>query len=218
MKKTTKLDIFIAGVGGQGTLFASRVLGNYAVLKGMDCKLSEVHGMAQRGGSVVTHVRTGDKIYSPIVAEGAADALLAFEQLEALRNAHMIKKNGFIITAVQKLPPAAAANGTAVYPDNILDRLKNITENLTAVDAQKLALDAGNVKAANTVMLGALTKAMGLDIEVMRKALKLTVPPAALEVNMKALESGYSTGNREQGTGNREQGTGNREQGTGNRC
>ena len=191
------IDIFIAGVGGQGTLFASRVLGNYAVLTGMDCKLSEVHGMAQRGGSVVTHVRIGRKIHSPIIAEGTADALLAFEQLEALRNAHMIKKDGFIVTSTQKLPPATVSTGAAVYPDDILDRLSGVTKNFFSADAQKLALEAGGVKAANTVMIGALTKALCLDIEVMRKALELSVPPSAVEVNMKALEAGYSIGNRE---------------------
>ena len=190
MKKET-LNIYIAGVGGQGTLLASRVLGAYAALTGKDCKLSEVHGMAQRGGSVVTHVRIGDKIFSPIVAEGTADAVLAFEQLESLRAAYMLKKNGHIITNTQKMPPASVTAGTAKYPDDALDKLKSITKNFAAVDANALALKAGNVKAVNTVMLGVLSKKLELDINIMRKALENTVPAAVLEINAKALELGY---------------------------
>ena len=187
------LNIFIAGVGGQGTLFASRILGNYAQVIGKDCKLSEVHGMAQRGGSVVTHVKMGDNVYSPIIAEGTADALLAFEQLEALRNSYMIKKDGFIITDIQKWLPSTVATGSAVYPDDIIKKLRGISKNVCALDALKLAAAAGNIKAGNTVMVGALTKKLGLDIETMKKALEMTVPAAILGVNLNALIAGYQS-------------------------
>ena len=191
--KSETLNIYIAGVGGQGTLLASRVLGAYAVLTGKDCKLSEVHGMAQRGGSVVTHVRIGAQIFSPIVAEGTADVLLAFEQLEGLRAAYMLKKDGLIIVNTQKILPSSVTGGTAVYPDDALDRLQAMTKNFAAVDANALAAKAGNVKAANTVMLGALCKKLGLDLCIMKKALESTVPSEKLEVNAKALEMGYNT-------------------------
>ncbi len=192
MDKNGTLNIFIAGVGGQGTLFASRILGNYARLCGMDCKLSEVHGMAQRGGSVVTHVRAGKKIFSPIIAEGTADALLAFEQLEALRYSYMIKKDGYIITNIQKWLPSSVASGAAVYPADTIDKLKAATKNVYTLDALKLAKDAGTVKAGNTVMVGALTKRLGLDIEIMKNALEMTVPQKAFAVNLNALLSGYA--------------------------
>jgi len=185
------LNIYIAGVGGQGTLIASRVLGAYAVLTGKDCKLSEVHGMAQRGGSVVTHVRMGEKIFSPIVPEGTADVLLAFEQLEGLRAAYMLKKDGIIIANTQKTPPSSVTGGGAVYPDDAFDRLKNVTKNITLVDANAFAKKVGNVKAANTVMLGAFAKKLGFDIEIMVKALTATVPSKMLDVNVKALKAGY---------------------------
>ena len=146
MNKTT--NILIAGVGGQGTLLASRVLGRYAAEKGYDCKLSEVHGMAQRGGSVVTYVRFGDKVYAPVII-GAAD-----------------------------------------YPEDIDARLRARNVKLHSIDAMSAALDCGTVKAANTVILGKLTAAAGLDEAVMREALLASVPAKAVEVNRKAFERG----------------------------
>lgn len=185
------MNIFIAGVGGQGTLFASRVLGNYASLIGKDCKLSEVHGMAQRGGSVVTHVKIADKVYSPIISEGDADVLLAFELLEALRYAHMIKKGGLIIVNSQQWNPLPVITGAAEYPADIPERLTAFTDKVFITDALHAAAEAGNIKAANTVMVGALTGKLGLDYEIMRKALEMTVPEKVKEVNLSALEKGY---------------------------
>jgi len=182
------MNILIAGVGGQGTLLASRVLGNYAILSGLDCKLSEVHGMAQRGGSVVTYVRMGEKIYSPIIDEGGADVLLAFEKLEALRYSPIVKKDGFIIFSMQEIMPMPVVIGAALYPDKIEDKL----ENGIAVDAMEIAKKAGNVRVANTVMLGVLVKKLNLDYNMAEKALIMSIPEKTVEVNEKAFLMGYN--------------------------
>lgn len=182
------MDILIAGVGGQGTLLASRVLGKYALLKGLDIKLSEVHGMAQRGGSVITFVRMGDKVDSPIIDFGGADVVLAFEKLEALRYAHYLKKEGKTIYSTQEIMPMPVVTGAAEYPTDIESRLQNPV----GIDAMKYALLAGNAKAANSVMIGFLTKTMGFDYETMKKALAESVPQKLLEMNVKAFEYGFS--------------------------
>ena len=153
------LDILIVGVGGQGTLLASRVLGKYALERGYDVKLSEVHGMAQRGGSVMTYVRLGEKIASPIIDEGGADLILAFEKLEALRYAHYLKPGGEVLYSTQEIMPMPVVTGAAEYPQGIEAQLKG-----TGIDALQLALEAGNSKSANSVMLGALCKKLGLDL------------------------------------------------------
>ena len=182
------MDILIAGVGGQGTLLASRVLGKYALIKGLDIKLSEVHGMAQRGGSVITFVRMGDKVDSPIIDFGGADVVLAFEKLEALRYAHYLKKEGKTIYSTQEIMPMPVVTGAAEYPTDIEKRLQNPV----GIDAMKYALLAGNAKAANSVMIGFLTKTMGFDYEVMKQALSESVPQKLLEMNVKAFEYGFS--------------------------
>ena len=180
------MDILIVGVGGQGTLLASRVLGKYALDKGFDVKLSEVHGMAQRGGSVMTYVRIGEKIASPIIDEGRADLILAFEKLEALRYAHYLKEGGEILYSTQEIMPMPVVTGAAEYPQGIEALLHG-----TGVDALTLALQAGNAKAANSVMLGALCKKMGLDRQVFEGALLASIPQKTIEMNKKAFELGY---------------------------
>lgn len=180
------MDILIAGVGGQGTLLASRVLGKYALKKNLDVKLSEVHGMAQRGGSVITFVRFGDKVNSPIIDEKGADIILAFEKLEALRYAHYLADGGKIIYSTQEIMPMPVVTGAAKYPDDIESRLPNAV----GIDAMDKALKAGNSKAANSVMLGALTTIMGLDKAVMEEALKESVPEKLVQLNLKAFEYG----------------------------
>ena len=140
------MDILIAGVGGQGTLLASRVLGKYAQLKGMDIKLSEVHGMSQRGGSVITFVRIGDDIASPLIEEGGADIILAFEKLEALRYAHYLKDGGFILYSSQEIMPMPVVTGACAYPTDIEERLP---KNAKSIDALELAEKAGSPKAAD---------------------------------------------------------------------
>ena len=181
------MDILIVGVGGQGTLLASRVLGKYALDKGFDVKLSEVHGMAQRGGSVMTYVRIGEKIASPIIDEGRADLILAFEKLEALRYLHYLKEGGETLYSMQEIMPMPVVTGAAEYPQGIEALLPG-----TGVDALALALEAGNAKAANSVMLGALCKKMGLDRQAFEEALLASIPQKTIDMNKKAFELGYS--------------------------
>jgi indolepyruvate ferredoxin oxidoreductase beta subunit len=187
-----KLDILIAGVGGQGTLLAAKVLGGYAADSGYDCKLSEVHGMSQRGGSVITHARLSDgAVYSPIIPDGECDVLLAFEQLEALRWAYAVKKGGTIIVSTQKTPPLPVITGAEIYPPDILERLKAAGVNVVAVDAASVAEAGGSVKAANTVILGVLAKVQGLNADAFLKAVLSCVPPRAKDINGAAFLSGY---------------------------
>lgn len=181
------MDILIVGVGGQGTLLASRVLGKYALDKGYDVKLSEVHGMAQRGGSVMTYVRIGEKIASPIIDEGGADLILAFEKLEALRYAHYLKEGGETLYSTQEIMPMPVVTGAAEYPQGIEAKLKG-----TGIDALSLALEAGNAKSANAVMLGALCKKMNFDREPFEAALLASIPQKTAEMNKKAFELGYA--------------------------
>lgn len=187
-------NILIVGVGGQGTLLASRILGAYADLAGMDCKLSEVHGMSQRGGSVVTHVRLGNKIYSPIIAEGGADVILAFEKLEALRWRHYLKADGVIIANEQEIPPMPVIMGAAEYPKDIITKILSEGKRVISLDALALAESAGNSRAVNTVMLGVLAKILKFNISDFYKALELSVKPALFEVNKKAITLGYGYG------------------------
>lgn len=186
------LNILIVGVGGQGTLLASRVLGKYAELKNFDCKLSEVHGMAQRGGSVVTHVKMGEKIYSPVISEGSADVILAFEMLEANRYIHFLKKDGLVVINSQKILPMPVVAGQVKYPDNLDERLKKVTDRIIYADALKAAEECGNIKTLNIIVLGVLCKNLNLDVLCLKKAIKETVPEKLTELNLKAFEKGYS--------------------------
>lgn len=187
-------NILIVGVGGQGTLLASRVLGALAVGMDLDCKLSEVHGMSQRGGSVVTHVRIGKEVMSPIISEGGADYILAFEKLEALRWCHYLKKDGVILINDQSIMPMPVITGAASYPDDIYGKILADGRRLLVVEGLKLAAEAGSTKAVNVVMLGALTKLLGVDYQTALKAVEASVPPKALSVNIKAFELGYKRG------------------------
>lgn len=185
-------NILIVGVGGQGTLLASRVLGNYAVLQGLDCKLSEVHGMSQRGGSVVTHVRVGEKILSPIVGAGDADIVIAFEKLEAMRWRHFLKKDGMLVVNDQEIMPMPVITGACKYPENIIEDIKAEGINTLVINAGEMAKECGNIKVANTIMLGALAKNIGFKYEDIEEAVRITVPAKFLEVNLKALKMGYN--------------------------
>lgn len=184
-------NILIVGVGGQGTLLASRVLGALAVKLNLDCKLSEVHGMSQRGGSVVTHVRMGERVLSPVISEGDADYIIAFEQLEALRWCHYLKKDGIMLINDQKILPMPVITGQREYPQGIFEKLISDGRNYIVVDGLKLAAEAGNTKAVNVVMLGALMKLMGIDYAVAEEAVTASVPQKVLEINKKALALGY---------------------------
>lgn len=178
------MNILIVGVGGQGTLLAAKVLGEYATLTGQEVKLSEVHGMSQRGGSVVTHVRYGEAVHTPVIWEGGADVVLAFEPLEALRYAHYLASGGRILTNSTPLPPMSVATGLATYPD--------VKAEMDAVwvPATDLALQAGSIKCVNMVMLGALTRMLGLDYDKMKQAI-LSVVKKALDMNLEAVRLGY---------------------------
>lgn len=185
-------SIMIVGVGGQGTLLASRILGSALLSKGYDVKVSEVHGMSQRGGSVVTYVKYGEKVYSPVIGEGEADLILAFEQLESARWLSCLKPDGKVIVNTQKIDPMSVVIGDSQYPDGVIDAVKATGASVYEVDALPLAVEAGSSKAVNVVLIGAMAKNTDIDKEIWIEALKTCVPQKFLEMNLKAFELGYS--------------------------
>ena len=189
--KTT--NIMIVGVGGQGTLLASRILGNAVIGEGYDVKVSEVHGMSQRGGSVVTYVKYGEKVYSPIIGQGEADIILAFELLEAYRALPYLRQGGRIIVNKQAIDPMPVITGAAVYPTDIAKKLGEKAA-VTAIDALSLAKEAGNSRAVNVVLIGLMAKNTAIPYERWIETLKTTVPPKFLDVNLKAFDLGYHHG------------------------
>lgn len=193
MKNLDCLNVLIVGVGGQGTLLASKFLGAAAALSGKDVKVSEVHGMSQRGGSVITCVKIGEKIASPIIDEGEADVILAFEQLEAIRWLPYLKKGGTVITNVQKINPMPVVFGAAKYPDNILEVLGKSDIELVTLDALKMAEECGSVKAVNVVLLGVLaSKLTEVPQEIWTESLKRVIPAKLYDINEKALQKGLN--------------------------
>jgi len=185
------MKIMIVGVGGQGTLLASRILGNVAIAMGHDVKVSEVHGMSQRGGSVVTYVKYGETVHSPIIDKGEADIVLAFEQLEAYRALPFLKKGGKMIVNTQKMNPMPVIIGAAEYPDNLIEKL-GAAADLTAVDAMALAEAAGNIKAVNVVLIGILAASTDVSYDKWVEVIRSTVPEKFLDVNLKAFDLGYN--------------------------
>ena len=183
MANKTK-NIMIVGVGGQGTLLTSRILGGITLEAGYDVKLSEVHGMAQRGGSVVTFVRYGEKVAEPIVEEGQADVLIAFETLEAQRYAHFVKEDGVIVVNEQRIDPITVVTGAATYPENIIENLEKEYKVLK-VDAMAEALKLGNSKVFNLIVLGVAAKHMDFSKETWLQVIEKTVPPKTIEMNKK---------------------------------
>lgn len=184
-------SVMIVGVGGQGTLLASRLLGAAMVAEGYDVKVSEVHGMSQRGGSVVTYVRYGEKVYSPIIEEGEADIVLAFEQLEAARYLPYLKKGGAVVVNTQKMDPMPVVTGSTTYPEGLLEDMKKKGARVLALDALSLAEEAGSAKAVNVVLIGAMAKSLGQEQAVWLKAIEETVPAKFLEMNRKAFALGW---------------------------
>ena len=182
----------IVGVGGQGSLLASRLLGNLLTDEGYDVKVSEVHGMSQRGGSVVTYVRYGEKVYSPIVTEGECDYIISFEKLEAARYADCLKKGGKIVTNTQQIDPMPVITGAAAYPEDVLDRMKADGFEVDGFDALTPAIEAGSAKAVNIVLRGHFAACTEIPKEKWLKALEKTVPSRFLEMNLKAFESGWN--------------------------
>ncbi len=183
-------NIMIVGVGGQGTLLTSRILGGITVDAGFDVKLSEVHGMAQRGGSVVTFVRYGEKVAEPIVEPGQADVIIAFERLEALRYAHFLKKDGVMIINDWRIDPITVVTGAAQYPENIIEDL-SAKYKVYSMNAMEEAKALGNSKTFNVIILGLAARYMDFDKESWLRVIENTVPPKTVEINKKAFLLGY---------------------------
>lgn len=186
-------SIMIVGVGGQGTLLTSRILGDVALSSGLDVKVSEVHGMSQRGGSVVTYVKMGEKVYSPVIEKNEADILLCFEQLEALRWIDYAKKDASIIINTQRIDPMPVIIGRAKYPEKIIDKVKENYKKVIDVPALDLAKACGNIKAVNVVMIGVMAKNTDIDKDIWIKAIEKTVKPQFVDINLKAFMAGYES-------------------------
>lgn len=184
-------SVLIVGVGGQGTLLASRLLGNALLSRDYDVKVSEVHGMSQRGGSVVTYVRYGQSVSSPIIEQGEADLILSFEALEAARFLPYLKKDGKIIVNTQQIDPMPVVTGNAVYPEDVIGQIKSLGVEVISADALSLAEQAGSVKAVNVVLMGMLAKQTDIEKQVWLDTVEQTVPLKFLELNLKAFELGY---------------------------
>ena len=183
-------NIMIAGVGGQGTLLTSRILGGITLDAGYEVKLSEVHGMSQRGGSVVTFVRYGEKVAEPIVEEGQADVLIAFEKLEALRYAHFLKKDGVLIVNDQRMEPITVVTGAAAYPEHIIENLEK-EYTVYKINAMEEAKKLGNSKVFNIIVLGLAARHMDFSKDAWLDVIEKTVPPKTVELNKKAFLAGY---------------------------
>ncbi|NLM96361.1 MAG: indolepyruvate oxidoreductase subunit beta [Halanaerobiaceae bacterium] len=187
-----KANILLAGVGGQGIILASRIIGNTALMNSYDVKLSEVHGMAQRGGSVISSVKMGEKVYSPIIEKQEADIILAFEKLEALRWIEYLKPGGRMIINDQEIMPVSVTTGKDSYPEDIISRIKAHYDNTVCIDALKIARECGNIKVLNTVLIGLTASFMELGKEDRLKSIRELVPERFVEINIKAFERGYN--------------------------
>ena len=183
-------NIMIVGVGGQGSLLASKLLGRLLMNEGFDVKVSEVHGMSQRGGSVVTYVRYGTKVYSPVIDKGQADIIVAFELLEAARALSYLSPNGQIVTNTQRIDPMPVITGAAEYPEDLVQKMRASGAKVDAVDALTLAEASGSSKAVNIVLMGRLSNYFPFPEEAWIKALEETVPEKFLDMNRKAFELG----------------------------
>ena len=183
-------NIMIVGVGGQGSLLASKLLGHLLLTRGYDVKVSEVHGMSQRGGSVVTYVRYGDRVYSPIIDKGEADFVVSFEQLEAARWIEYLKPDGIVVTNTQKTDPMPVITGATTYPEGLIEKMRAIGVNVDAIDALSLAEQAGSSKAVNLVLMGRLSKYFDFADDVWQEAIEACVPAKFLELNRRAFDLG----------------------------
>ncbi|PIP13194.1 MAG: indolepyruvate oxidoreductase subunit beta [bacterium (Candidatus Stahlbacteria) CG23_combo_of_CG06-09_8_20_14_all_34_7] len=185
--------VIIAGVGGQGILLASDILCEAAMKAGFDTKKSEVHGMSQRGGDVVSHVIFGEKVYSPLISYDEADIILSFEQVEALRNIDYLKKDGVIIVNTMKILPLPVASGIADYPNDSIGEIKKFAKNTIVIDAESIANELGNRRVMNIVLLGIMARNVeSIKKEIWLNALRNNVPQKTIDVNLKAFERGYS--------------------------
>lgn len=185
------LNILLVGVGGQGTILASKILTEVAQTQGYDVKMTEIHGMAQRGGSVVTQVRIGEKVHSPLIEPGQADYVVAFEQLEALRWLNYLSPTGKVVVNSQKIIPMTVITGTATYPTDVLERIQQLAPEAIIIDALGVAKQLGNMRVVNVVLLGAMAKGMDIPREEWLGALERTVPARFLDLNRRAFQAGY---------------------------
>ena len=183
-------NIVISGVGGQGVILASDILSEVALKNGFDAKKAEVHGMAQRGGSVLSHVRFSDKVYSPLIQKGSADILMSFELLEALRYLDFLSPDGLVIVNEQKIFPPTITTGKAKYPDNILDILKQNSKKVIAIDAIQTALNLGNIKTVNVLLIGILSNFLSFTEQSWLDVILSYVPKKATDINKKAFWEG----------------------------
>ena len=194
MKNTNEImhtkNVMIVGVGGQGSLLASKLLGRLLLSEGLGVKVSEVHGMSQRGGSVVTYVRYGEHVYSPVIDEEGADFIVSFELLEAARWLPYLKKDGVIVTNTQQIDPMPVITGNATYPEDLVKKMKETGARVDALNCLELAEKAGSAKAVNLVLMGRLSHYFDLEDEKWQKAIEESVPPRFLEMNRKAFELG----------------------------
>jgi indolepyruvate ferredoxin oxidoreductase beta subunit len=189
---TAVTNILLVGVGGQGILLASEILAEAFMLAGFDVKKSEIHGMSQRGGSVVSHVRFGEKVFSPVVPEGEGDILFGFELLETCRYLDLLRPGAKVIANDFRIPPPSVLLGNETYPEDLAEKISAKFPDFILVDGLKLASEAGNARAANTVLLGAVSRHLPIDDSVWRKALQKMVPAKALDINLKAFQAGRS--------------------------
>lgn len=192
MKKTTK-NIMIVGVGGQGSLLASKLLGHLLLTEGFDVKVSEVHGMSQRGGSVVTYVRFGEKVYSPIIDKGEADFIVSFELLEAARYVEYLRQDGRIVVNTQQIDPMPVITGAASYPADLENKLKALDIRVDALDCLEIARQAGSPKAVNIVLMGRLSKYFDIPEQKWEQAIEDCVPGKFLELNKRAFAMGRNS-------------------------
>ena len=183
-------NIMIVGVGGQGSLLASKLLGYLLLNEGYDVKVSEVHGMSQRGGSVVTYVRFGEKVYSPVIDRGEADFIVSFEKLEAARYVEYLKKGGRIVVNTQEIDPMPVITGAASYPENLIEKMEETGITVDAMDCLSLAQEAGSSKAVNLVLMGRLSKYFDIPEEKWLNAIEQCVPAKFVEMNKKAFAHG----------------------------
>lgn len=184
-------NILLVGVGGQGTILISKILSKGFVESGYDVKMAEIHGMSQRGGTVTTQIRYGQKIYSPVIEKGTVDIIIAFEKTEALRFLDYLKKDGILVVNDYQITPVTVTIGMSEYPKNVLDSYKKAVDNVHFINANRIAEDLGNSKVMNIVLLGNLVKMLSLESIDWKKIIAETVPEKVIELNLKAFEKGY---------------------------
>uniref|UniRef100_A0A7C4Y587 Indolepyruvate oxidoreductase subunit beta n=1 Tax=candidate division WOR-3 bacterium TaxID=2052148 RepID=A0A7C4Y587_UNCW3 len=184
-------SIILAGVGGQGIILAGDIISLVAMENGLDVKKSEVHGMAQRGGSVITTVRFGEKVYSPIIGPGMADIVLSLEKLEGLRNIDYLKEDGIMIVNDYRFDPLPVSSGEMDYPEDVIDRIKSISKKTYIIQGRDIAVQIGNIRVMNMIMLGALSKILPFEKELWLKVIERRVPQKFLEINIKGFNAGY---------------------------